>query len=481
MRAFLTSLFVSLTVFVFGQALNGSTSNVDLPTNTNVRSARTASGIHTVQVGDALQLVAWNTGKSHTWAFDGGTGDATAKSPSVTWATPGVKNITYNGEVIPRMVVVYPDLSTADQVFDLSTDGDTLDLSARSAGDVVHLTGTFSGNRFVIRNGTGSAGNPIYVTNATGEKVTFNATSAEWGLATINCDHLSFVGVNDTKYGFVVNGKGIIPYGENNFVEFAGFHMVSPVSMGWLYKNDDLPRTNTSYEGITIHDVLVEDAAFEGIYFGRYTYDWEGNVYAEPYGHTMKHSKIYRCVTRNCGWDGIQLGSADQGAEVHDNLVVNCGRANTSNQNFGITINSGFVGSVFYNTVVHNQGGGAIQVFPYGNSTLSNNYFYAASVDNPVFVRTTPNFCPPAGTSPPDCYTHTLTNLTFTFSDNIVTGKNEAIYLLHSNTTDNGYTPNTPILIDQLTITDNLINGTDTYRQVGGEPNNLTETGNVVQ
>lgn len=456
---------------VFGQGINRQNTNVPLPPDPSIRSARVFGG-YNVFNNETSKFVAWNSGKTHNWSING----QSYNTKIVDINLPeGVHDIIYNGDTIQRSAIVYRDLSVPNQIFDVSL-SDTLALEGVEAGSIIHLTGTHTGNRFVVRNAAGTQNNPIFVVNATGQIINFFPQSAEWGIVTQNCNHLILGGINKTQYGFVVNGKGLLPVGNNNDVRLCGFHFKDAETIAIIYKNDAIGRDSSAYNNIWIHDNRIDNAGLEGIYLGRFTHNWEGTTYpSQPYGHSVKNAKMFRNKMYNCGWDGLQLGCGDEGSEIHDNISYNCGNLNTSNQNFGFSINSGFAGDVYNNKIVHlASSGGAMQIFPYGNTRVFKNLFFSKSTIEPVFIRTTPNYCPTVGA----CFTHTLTDINFHFFENTVVGSTNAIYLLHASTVPNNFTPNTPIVIDTLNINNNNISGLGVVRVVGGNPNTLININN---
>lgn len=441
------------------------------------RLAKSANDIYVTEVGRSLTLLGDTNATTHSWDFDGGTGNTSAQQPTVSWNSPGQKTIIYsNGtttDTIRSMIRVYPDLSQPDYTFDLGTIiNGQIKLDQVPAGSVIHFTGTFNDWKLYIKNGTGTAANPIYITNGD-SIVDINATNPHGhGILFIDNEHVVFAGNHhpNSKYGFRVNGSGIATVKAHSHLEISGVEILNSTKHGMLLKDDGFDRTSDEFSHFKIHNNRVENCALEGFYIGRYTYYWGGERAAfanAPYCHTFKALEVYRNEMVNCNWDGIQLGAADSAAYVHDNYIVGSGTAGLNWQSFGLVLSSGFKGEAFNNFVKEENGfGGGVQIYPYSNTRFYRNTIYAPS-RLAIFMRTEPNYIP----SDSIAYEHTDPTMHVQITDNHITSGEEALYILDNTKTPLGFTPNTIVPIEELTYTGNTIDAAVEFLYNGDQSN----------
>lgn len=122
---------------------------------------------------------------------------------------------------------------------------------------------------------------------------------------------------------------------------------------------------------ITITNCYVHDVAGEGMYVGHTAPS------GDPYNSTLIPQRqdsvtiSYNRVT-NCGWDGIQLSNARNGAIIKNNTVTNFGIADIDGQRAGIICGGNTSGKVLDNIVSDGTGNG-IQFFGYGFNECAGN------------------------------------------------------------------------------------------------------------
>ncbi len=428
------------------------------------RLAKSLNDTYVCQVGQSLTLIGDTSSQTHSWSFDGGTGDSTSVNPSVSWSNPGQKTIVYsNGnrtDTIRSMITVYPDLSQPDFTFDLANlpGGNQIKLGNVPPGSVVHLTGTFTEWKVYIKHARGTAAQPIYLTNGD-SLVTIQANNPHGhSILFIDNQHLTFTGNGhpSTKYGIRVIGHGIATVQENDHLEISGVEILQSAQHGMLLKNDGLDRTSNSYSGFRVHNNRVAGCQLEGFYIGRYTYYWAGNRQAfanAPYAHSFKDLQVYRNELIDCEWDGIQIGCADSAAVVHDNVMIGSGKEGLNWHGFGLVLSSGFAGEAFHNYTKEVNGlGGSVQIYPFSDTRFYNNTIYAPSTGG-IFMRTEPNYLPTGTTA----YLHTDSTMKVELFGNSITCGEEALYLLDNVKTPENFLPDTPVPIDTLLFIDNTI------------------------
>lgn len=212
-------------------------------------------------------------------------------------------------------------------------------------------------NHLYFLDVVGASGNDIIITNPSTAKISITEvmTSSPWGSITfIRCRYVVVDGSNYSSetYGICSqNGYfGARLYeSEDIEIEYAEILDTTYAAMQW---QDGTWNATQDVENIKIHNCYVHDIGTEGIYFGNSSFD--------PALHpSFKDCKIYSNIFENCGWDGIQLGGADEGTnEVYDNYCKNLGTAGATGQTFGIIMGRSSICDIYQNIVInaHNAG-----------------------------------------------------------------------------------------------------------------------------
>ena len=93
--------------------------------------------------------------------------------------------------------------------------------------------------------------------------------------------------------------------------------------------------------------------------------------------------KIYNCRVESTGWDGIQVASTPEDAQIYNNTVNNFGTRNQSSQQAGILL-GGLSNGKVYNNYVANGTGNGIQILGVGHIQVNNNVVVNVGGNNVV-------------------------------------------------------------------------------------------------
>jgi len=260
-------------------------------------------------------------------------------------------------------------------------------------GDTVCIqAGNYSYMQFY--NFTGTAAKPIVFINCGGQVKIGNGGS--YGFIFNNAKYFKVTGSGSSdKYGFSINGvskrlnvgvamgKGCTDY-EAERMEITGSEV------GMMAKvNPDCETANQypyfAIRNVKLHDLYIHDVSGEGMYIGNTAPNGTEVTCADG---TVKNVlppriyglRIYNVITANTGWDGIQVASAPQDVEIHDNKVSNYGTTNMGSQQAGIILGGETNGKVYNNTVIKGTGNG-IEVFGIGLCYVYNNIVSDAGWD----------------------------------------------------------------------------------------------------
>ncbi|SEW40633.1 Por secretion system C-terminal sorting domain-containing protein [Chitinophaga sp. YR573] len=260
-------------------------------------------------------------------------------------------------------------------------------------GDTVCIqAGNYSYMQFY--NFTGTAAKPIVFINCGGQVKIGNGGS--YGFIFNNAKYFKVSGAGSSdKYGFSINGvskrlnvgvamgKGCTDY-EAERMEITGSEV------GMMAKvNPDCETANQypyfAIRNVKLHDLYIHDVSGEGMYIGNTAPNGTEVTCTDG---TVKNVlppriyglRIYNVITANTGWDGIQVASAPQDVEIHDNKVSNYGTTNMGSQQAGIILGGESNGKVYNNTVIKGTGNG-IEVFGTGLCYVYNNIVSDAGWD----------------------------------------------------------------------------------------------------
>ncbi|MBT1703726.1 malectin domain-containing carbohydrate-binding protein [Chryseosolibacter indicus] len=266
------------------------------------------------------------------------------------------------------------------------------------AGKKICIQGGATYNKnIVFRELTGSASNPIIITNC-------------GGLVTIDGGTGSPLSVWDSKYVKVL-GNGCAQYkygirakGGGNFVELKALSSIRITDLEVAYLNiggdsgtpgsaglkiiddvncdqDTLPRNHPNkwvIRNILVHDNYIHNVGTEGMYIGKGDEAYGGkpitcgNATKTAYSASLQHVRIYNNVIDYTGWDGLQLKDADLDVKVHNNTITRYGLKVNLAQNEGLYLGSGVVGDVYHN-IINTGTGNGFQYFGAGNLNFHNN------------------------------------------------------------------------------------------------------------
>jgi hypothetical protein len=243
-------------------------------------------------------------------------------------------------------------------------DGQTLGIKP---GDVICLKSDHAYKNIVFRNIVGSASDPVIITNCGGQIVTLNATGKGFAIKTQQSKYFRITGGSGTPHGINLNGGFQSLHLDMFSTNFEADHIEISNSgfAGIMAKTDPTCddatiRGNFIMRDISLHHNYVHDTAGEGFYIGHTFYLGANTPCGTRLPHVIEGVKIYKNVVMNTGWDGIQVGSAPNGAKVYYNKVENYGVKNEIYQNNGVQFGAGAPGEFYGNLVKDGPGAGLI-------------------------------------------------------------------------------------------------------------------------
>ncbi len=247
----------------------------------------------------------------------------------------------------------------------------------------------------MFNNFTGTAAKPIVFINCGGQ-VKFG-NNGNYGLGFVNSKYFRITGTGSSdKYGFVVDGSAKpLQTGMAVGKECTDYEVdhieIGHVGVGMFAKiNPDCEAINQHpnfvIRNVKLHDLYVHDTEVEGLYVGNTSPNGTEIVCngqtVTVYPPRIENVKIYNVITKNTGWDGIQVSTAPVGVEIYDNDVSNYGTAKAYGQNAGILL-GGSASGVVRNNKVSNGVGPNLMVFGIGQIRIYNNVLTGAGT-NPI-------------------------------------------------------------------------------------------------
>jgi hypothetical protein len=247
-------------------------------------------------------------------------------------------------------------------------------------GAVICLNAATPYKNLLFRNITGTAEQPITITNC-GGTATLTATGLSFGLKTQNSKYFRITGgTTANTYGIkIVNGHIGIALGDlsTNFevdhVEVAGSGFA-----GIMAKTDPTCDPATARENFTMKNVslnynYVHDCGGEGFYVGNSFFQAGVNTDCGiRYPHEIHYLRLYSNIVKNSGWDGIQVGCATVGAKIYGNTIENYGTLNRYSQRNGMQLGEGTGGLCYGNFIKHGTGNG-MNILGLGTNVIYNN------------------------------------------------------------------------------------------------------------
>jgi len=234
----------------------------------------------------------------------------------------------------------------------------------------------------------GTAAMPIEIVNCGGQ-VTIGALpgGSSNGFSVLGSSHLKITGTGHTGYehGIKIDGtasQGLSIAKLSTDIEVEYLEVTNAGFAGIMAKTDPgcdgyaTKGTFTQYNTV-FHDNYIHDVKGEGFYIGHsFYYGYTKNnscLGTVLYPHELIGVKVYNNVVKNTGADGIQVGSAVQDVEIHDNLVDGYGQDPfASYQDNGMQIGEGTTGN-WYNNTIRNGPGNAMIVIGLGDISIFNN------------------------------------------------------------------------------------------------------------
>jgi hypothetical protein len=260
---------------------------------------------------------------------------------------------------LPCNHFIGPEVTIADGNGNYSSvqPGDTVCITPRT--DPKKARGWLS-----LRNFQGRPGNTIVFINHGGQ-VKIDGNLSWIAVEMKNCQYFRFTGtgVNNLEYGFKIfhsSNKSIFPHEGSEYFEIDHLEVM-----------DGTIGVGKADKGITLYDfkyhhIYAHDIETECFYIGSSHY---------PEESLIDGVRIYNNTIENCGWEGIQVGSATRNVAVHHNYIKNIGSSTSDyvgNGRCGIMVNKGTAGD-YYNNFIINAARWGIFMHGLGNHKVYNN------------------------------------------------------------------------------------------------------------
>lgn len=311
-----------------------------------------------------------------------------------------------------RCITVLPKVFSerdADEVIDLSEIKDSSYIrdfgSRKRPGYKILIKGKFNGRvRFTGLRGTKK--NPVHIINQGAVEITAtnDASPYAWQFSDNN-QYVLLDGNADpsVRYGFTITGHPsksgqvlFIAGVFNRGFEVCGVRLVgrqgvtngaAAIQVQTAYTKE-CNADNWDFEYFRIHHCKIEKASSEGMYIGYFT-DEKRDTGHTPY--RMGTVQVYRDSLLQCGWDGIQVASADE-FEIHDNYIDGASLAGKRSHSSFVSWNSGNKQGWCYRNTFRNCAHGASIMFgesgkeAYVYSNLLIEGTYPSNITAPAFI-----------------------------------------------------------------------------------------------
>jgi hypothetical protein len=229
-------------------------------------------------------------------------------------------------------------------------------------GDVICLQGGVKYGPLRFINVRGTDASPIFITSCGGKAV---VEGRDYSIKFLHSKYFRLTGA-EGGHGILLTGGNLglsLDYLTTNFeidhIEVAQVGFAGIIAKTDPTCDDSTTRDHFVMRDVSIHDNFIHATGGEGIYVGNSFY---ANGVKQPCGvrmpHAIKGIDIYNNLVLLTGWDGIQLGSAVEGASVYNNDVKFYGTAGQAMQNSGIQIGEGTGGRCFNNLIKDGTGNG---------------------------------------------------------------------------------------------------------------------------
>lgn len=271
---------------------------------------------------------------------------------------------------------------------------DLRELGINPGDTIVIPSGTYTG--ITIGNIHGTADKKVKIVNAPEGKVVSRY------LRLHNATHFTISGSGSSdQYGFLLGAKD--SNASLSISEATSDFEVQRVecqdsTCGFFFKvnsHADKPLTiypNWTMKNLNIHHNFLHNIHGEGMYIGHT--GGNGGQGGNPLiPIRLDHVKIHHNRVESTDWDGIQLATAREGAEIYGNVVRNYGLANKATQQAGILLGGSTTGKIYDNWIENGTGNG-IEYFGYGKGEISGNTLISAgtlSTSDTIYINQVPN------------------------------------------------------------------------------------------
>lgn len=256
-------------------------------------------------------------------------------------------------------------------------------------GDTIFLDGNLldSTDAIILGNIHGTAAQPIYVMpkNAPVKIARVDFGNEGWGSGgDIRFSYIIVDGrlngvphrLNSKQFLFYTGHHVELAYCRSDYSFQSAIHLA-----GYTYSGDHRFRFPAMFRvGFYIHDNIVDQPAYEGLYGGPTSLTnqgWDGFKY-QPRGDSLF---VYNNVVTNTGNDGIQIGGFNR-AIVINNSTRNNGVNGSGGQGSGINFGTMVTGSVIGNLMIKPWRNGSF-VNGYGNILFKGNWYDSAGFYEP--------------------------------------------------------------------------------------------------
>ena len=257
---------------------------------------------------------------------------------------------------------------------------------------------------------TGTADKPVRIQNCGEGQVVVDAQGQYAALSAWEASFLHIAGDGDPKqdYGFVFKNPGaglaVVDMREGStditleHVEVTGPAYSGIAIRSYPYCNPALARGVFTQRNTVIRHSYIHDVSGEGLYIGPSHYDQDysptttedcapGFPEANLSGVEIAYNRI-----ENTGRDGIQVGAATEGVDIHHNVIRNYALLESYGHVGGIQLNPGTVGHAHANWIESKEGSESDNAFQFaggdtGPLVLYNNVIVGTRIPFMALIR----------------------------------------------------------------------------------------------
>jgi hypothetical protein len=242
--------------------------------------------------------------------------------------------------------------------------------------------GVKPGDRICFKGGTrtgiklinihGTAAQPVIISNESNSSVIINAPASFGNAVEVdNVTYVRFTGSNNpsVKYGIEITGAemGINFQQLSSDFEVDHLYVHNTNCVGIVAKTDPTCDASTwrgyfTMKNTSFHDNLISNTGCEGFYIGNSHYDTGVGMTCNGASvnvkeHDVVNVKVFNNTVQNTGNEGIQVGSAVSGCEVHHNSVTNFGTNSGYGQDNGFQAGGGTTQAKVYSNIIDTGNG----------------------------------------------------------------------------------------------------------------------------